>query len=482
MAASSCPASLGFVLVLLALAGAAHGHPPVAGSALSSRFYDASCPRAYDIVQSVIQNARVTDPRIPASLIRLHFHDCFVNGCDGSLLLDDDLPAIESEKNVPANENSARGFPVVDDIKRALEKACPGIVSCADILALAAEISVELAGGPRWRVLLGRRDGTTTNIESANNLPNFFDPLDVLQKKFRDVNLDDTDLVALQGAHTFGKVHCEFTRQNCTRGQAEGTLENLDQVTPKTFDNKYYDNILKGRAQLDSDQVMLSDPAAAATTAPIVHRFAANQKDFFRNFAVSMIKMGNISPLTGKDEAHDIVQRVIQNARVTDLHFHDCFVNGCDGSILLDDDLPVVQSEKNVLVNKNSVCGFTVVDDIKSALERACPSIVSSTDILALAAEISVKLAGGPSWRVLLGCRDRTMTNIESANNLPKTSSTPGTYLGRSSEMSTLTTLTSSPSKNCMGRQAEDTLENLDQVTPKTFDNKYYDNLLQLRA
>lgn len=55
------------------------------------------------------------------------------------------------------------------------------------------------AGGPRWRVLLGRRDGTTTNVESANNLPSPFDSLDKLQEKFRNVNLDDTDLVALQG-------------------------------------------------------------------------------------------------------------------------------------------------------------------------------------------------------------------------------------------------------------------------------------------
>ena len=65
-------------------------------------------------------------------------------GCDGSLLLDDDLPAIQSEKHAPGNDKSARGFEVVDDIKSALEKACPGVVSCADILALAAEISVEL--------------------------------------------------------------------------------------------------------------------------------------------------------------------------------------------------------------------------------------------------------------------------------------------------------------------------------------------------
>jgi len=67
------------------------------------------------------------------------------------------------------------------------------------------------------------------------------------------------------------------------------------------FDNKYYNNLLEGHAPLWSDQVMLSDPSAAATTAPIVHRFAGNQQDFFRNFAASMIKMGNISPLTGKD-------------------------------------------------------------------------------------------------------------------------------------------------------------------------------------
>jgi peroxidase len=67
------------------------------------------------------------------------------------------------------------------------------------------------------------------------------------------------------------------------------------------FDNKYYGNLLHNQAQLPSDQVMLSDPTAPTTTAPIVHRFASNQKDFFTNFVASMIKMGNIGPLTGKD-------------------------------------------------------------------------------------------------------------------------------------------------------------------------------------
>lgn len=295
--AARCSLLLTAALVLV-LSHAAHAH----GAGLSSSFYDNSCPSTRDVVRRVIQDARVADARIPASLIRLHFHDCFVNGCDGSLLLDDDFfSGIRTEKKVPGNNRSARGFNVVDDIKRALEKSCPGIVSCADILALAAEISVELAGGPSWSVPLGRRDGTKTNIQSANDLPSPFDSLEVLQRKFRNMGLDNTDLVALQGAHTFGRAQCQFTQRNCTGGQPWGTLVNLDVVTPDVFDNKYYDILLWGRAQLPSDQVMMSGPIAAASTAPIVRRFSGSQKDFFKNFAASMIKMGNISPLTGRD-------------------------------------------------------------------------------------------------------------------------------------------------------------------------------------
>jgi peroxidase len=60
-----------------------------------------------------------------------------------------------SEKKVPTNGQEVCGFNVVINIRRELEKACFGIVSYADILTLAAEISVELAGGPTWNVPLG---------------------------------------------------------------------------------------------------------------------------------------------------------------------------------------------------------------------------------------------------------------------------------------------------------------------------------------
>ncbi|XP_040377628.1 peroxidase 54-like [Oryza brachyantha] len=267
---------------------------------MSPSYYDYSCPSVHDTVRRVIQEARVANPRAPASLLRLHFHDCFVNGCDGSVLLDN-AGAMQSEKNAPPNNGSARGFDVVDTIKAALENACPGVVSCADILALAAEISVELSGGPSWNVVLGRRDGTTANFDGASELPGPRDAVGLLRQKFSDLGLDDTDFVALQGAHTIGRAQCRLLRQCCPASEPESTtLRNLDPPTPDAFDNSFYANIVRNRGLLQSDQGMLSAPGgAAATTAPIVVRFAGSQDDFFQSFATAMIKMGNIGSLTG---------------------------------------------------------------------------------------------------------------------------------------------------------------------------------------
>lgn len=67
----------------------------------------------------------------------------YLQGCDASVLLDD-FGDIVSEKQAAPNNNSLRGFEVVDRIKFYLEEACPYTVSCADILAIAARDSVTL--------------------------------------------------------------------------------------------------------------------------------------------------------------------------------------------------------------------------------------------------------------------------------------------------------------------------------------------------
>ncbi|PNT52081.1 hypothetical protein POPTR_001G011200v4 [Populus trichocarpa] len=293
---------------------------------LTPTFYDQTCPNVSSIIRNVITETLVSDPRIAASLIRLHFHDCFVNGCDGSLLLDN-TDTIESEKEAAGNNNSARGFEVVDRMKALLESTCPATVSCADILTIAAEESVVLAGGPCWTVPLGRRDSTTASRAAANaSLPAPFLPLDQLRESFTNVGLNNnSDLVALSGAHTFGRARCstfDFRLYNfsstgapdpsldttllaalqelCPQGGNESVITDLDPTTPDVFDSNYYSNLQGNRGLLQTDQELFSTPGADDLIA-LVNAFSANQTAFFESFVESMIRMGNLSPLTGTE-------------------------------------------------------------------------------------------------------------------------------------------------------------------------------------
>ena len=57
-------------------------------------------------------------------------------------MLLDDTTSFKGEKTAAPNANSLRGYEVIDTIKSQLERQCPGVVSCADILAVAARDSV----------------------------------------------------------------------------------------------------------------------------------------------------------------------------------------------------------------------------------------------------------------------------------------------------------------------------------------------------
>jgi hypothetical protein len=63
-------------------------------------------------------------------------------GCEGSILLNSTANNT-AEKDAPLNKG-LRGYDVVDSIKAKLEVACPGVVSCSDVLALAARDSVRI--------------------------------------------------------------------------------------------------------------------------------------------------------------------------------------------------------------------------------------------------------------------------------------------------------------------------------------------------
>ncbi|KAH9314511.1 hypothetical protein KI387_023138, partial [Taxus chinensis] len=196
--------------------------------------------------QAAVAQAVNSEKRMGASLLRLHFHDCFVNGCDGSILLDDNS-TFTGEKGGLANVNSLRGFDVVDTIKTQLETACSGVVSCADILAIAARDSVVALNGPSWTVQLGRRDSTTASLSGANSkLPSPFANLSSLTSTFQAQGLSAKDMIALSGAHTIGQARCvafrsriynetnidsafaTSTKANCPSSSGDANLSPLD--------------------------------------------------------------------------------------------------------------------------------------------------------------------------------------------------------------------------------------------------------------
>ncbi|KAL6653447.1 hypothetical protein ACP70R_009025 [Stipagrostis hirtigluma subsp. patula] len=280
---------------------------------LTTTFYDKSCPNALSTIQTAVRSAVARENRMGASLVRLHFHDCFVNGCDGSVLLDD-TPTFTGEKTATPNNNSLRGFDVIDSIKAKLEGICPQVVSCADILAVAARDSVVTLGGPTWVVNLGRRDSTTASLDAANNdIPAPTLDLSDLTKSFSNKGLTATEMIALSGAHTIGQARCVNFRNriysetnidtslgtslksNCPNMTGDNNISPLDALTPYAFDNFYYRNLLNKKGVLHSDQQLFNGGSADSQTTT----YSSNMAKFFTDFSAAMVKMGNISPLTG---------------------------------------------------------------------------------------------------------------------------------------------------------------------------------------
>ncbi|KAK7324671.1 hypothetical protein VNO77_28419 [Canavalia gladiata] len=280
---------------------------------LSTNFYDKTCPNLQTIVKNTMTQAINREARLGASILRLFFHDCFVNGCDASILLDDTATFV-GEKNAAPNQNSIRGFEVIDTIKTNVEAACNGIVSCADILALAARDGVVLVGGPSWEVTLGRRDGETASQSAANNeIPSPFSDLNTLISMFAAKGLSARDLTVLSGGHTIGQAQCQFFRSRiynetnidtnfatsrrsiCPVSGGDTNLSPLDTLTPNAFDNNYYTHLVANRGLLHSDQLLFNGGSQDA----LVTTYSTNNAAFFTDFAAAMVKMSNIAPLTG---------------------------------------------------------------------------------------------------------------------------------------------------------------------------------------
>ncbi|KAF7143397.1 hypothetical protein RHSIM_Rhsim05G0228700 [Rhododendron simsii] len=210
---------------------------------LSPNFYDKTCPGALATIKSAVDAELMRQQRMGASLLRLFFHDCFIQTCDGSNLLDP-APNIDSEKNAIPNAFSARGYDVIDRIRLELDKTCGGpVVSCADIVAVAARDSVVA-----W--------GQLTSVVPLSLRP------------------------------------CPPTANFAALAERAP----LDS-TPRQFDTNYFSNLVQKKGLWDSDQALF----LGGVTDGLVKRYSTNREAFFKDFARSMVKMGNFKPLTGNE-------------------------------------------------------------------------------------------------------------------------------------------------------------------------------------
>ncbi|KAF2598904.1 hypothetical protein F2Q68_00007900 [Brassica cretica] len=232
-----------FMMILMIMGTQTHAQ-------LSSDFYAESCPSLFPAVRRVMQRAVAKERRMAASLLRLFFHDCFVNGWDGSILLDD-TSSFRGEKTAGPNNNSVRGFEVIDKINRGLRNS--------------VQASSHL-GGPRWSVKLGRRESKKAGFSTANSgvIPSPFSTLKNLINRFKAQGLSVRDMVALSGAHTIGQANCltfrnriynesnidlSFAlsrRKHCpaTSGSGDNKKAPLDIGSPTRFDHSYYNQLL----------------------------------------------------------------------------------------------------------------------------------------------------------------------------------------------------------------------------------------------
>ncbi|MED6193636.1 Peroxidase 46 [Stylosanthes scabra] len=281
-------------------------------------FYAASCPSAEFIIRDIVTSSSSNDPSIPGKLLRLVFHDCFVEGCDASLM----LIGNNTEQTDPGNR-SVGGYSVIESAKRALELLCPETVSCADIIALAARDAVGIAGGPMVQIPTGRRDGM---VSLASNVrPNIVDTsftMDEMVKLFTSKGLSVLDLVILSGAHTMGVAHCnafrdrfqqdaegrltlvdktldssyaaELMKQCSTSTMASTITVNNDPETPMVFDNQYYRNLLAHKGLFQSDSALLNENS----TRTMVEDFANDQELFFENWGQAFLKLTSVGVKT----------------------------------------------------------------------------------------------------------------------------------------------------------------------------------------
>ncbi|KAG6545594.1 hypothetical protein Mapa_012948 [Marchantia paleacea] len=277
---------------------------------LEDNYYRTSCKDAESVIQKAINTELDKDIAAAAGLIRMAYHDCFVEGCDGSILLE----GSDTEKTATLNAN-LKGFEVIDAAKAAVEEICPGVVSCADIVQYAARDGTVKLNGLRWEVQAGRKDGRVSKAATAAaNLPLPTDSASQLISAFVRRGLSARQMVVLSGSHTVGVGHCdkfvgrlynfnsshstdpsidsayaEELKTQCPQNFDASTTVSMDAFTPREFDSKYFNTLTERKGLFTSDQTLFENAQTKRSV-----RALTNEGCFQKEFGQAMRAMGAV--------------------------------------------------------------------------------------------------------------------------------------------------------------------------------------------
>ncbi|KAL8170951.1 hypothetical protein V2J09_022755 [Rumex salicifolius] len=315
---------LAVVVVVIAVMGmATEGAVSLPKRDLIRQFYKKHnlCDNVEAYVKLQIKDIMGRDKSVAPKLARLLYSDCFITGCDASIL----LMGAESERKAAQNVGLG-GFAVIERIKKGLEAICPGVVSCADILNLATRDAIHLAGGPSYIIRTGRRDGFSSKASTVD-LPSPSISWQQSLDYFRSRDLDVEDMTTLLGLHSLGGTRCRYIMDRLYNYKGTGKadpsmdkslLNDLKKKCPKTrkrgehegfvnmngesgssrysLDMNYYKRVLSQKAILGVDQQLVY----GNETLQLTQEYAVDGfNDYKLELALAMARMGEIGVLTG---------------------------------------------------------------------------------------------------------------------------------------------------------------------------------------
>lgn len=262
--------------------------------------------------------------------VRLAWHDSGTHDCN----IDDAWPAaggaigsirFEPEINHGANAGLSGAVALLEPVKEKYPD-----MSYADIFQMASALAIEKAGGPKIDMVYGRVDATSPDqCSPEGNLPDAEagdegkfggpggtastedeTPAGHLRKVFFRMGLNDEDIVALSGAHTFGRAYADRSglgkeKTKFTDGSEQKTADG--KKAPYTpggsswtanwliFDNSYFTTLVDDEAdeellKLTTDKEVFVDKKFK----PFAEKFRDDQDAFFESYAKAHKKLSEL--------------------------------------------------------------------------------------------------------------------------------------------------------------------------------------------